>query len=79
LLSSNLNGSKNHNDPKNNSFVSPAVALALLDQLVRAGVKPDDITLYDASRSVPDPIVNTCRIATLAEVHFTDFSGGVGR
>src|SRR5512135_3857434 len=60
-IKANLNGSKNHSDPKNNSFVSPAVAFALLDQLVQAGVKPDDITLYDASRAVPNPIVSTCK------------------
>ena len=55
-IKANLNGSKNHSDPKNNSFVSPAVAFALLTQLVQAGVQPDDITLYDASRDVPDPL-----------------------
>jgi hypothetical protein len=55
------------------------VAFALLNQLVQAGVKPDDITLYDASRCVPDPIVNACGTAALAGVHFADFSGGDGR
>src|SRR5512135_685863 len=69
-IKANLNGSKNHSDPKNNSFVAPAVAFALLNQLVEAGVKPDDITLYDASRAVPDPIVNTCKVAALTGVHF---------
>ena len=78
-IKANLNGSKNHTDPQNSSFVSPALAFALLDQLVHAGVKPDDITLYDASRAVPDPIVNTCRTGALAGVHFADFSGGDGR
>ena len=78
-IKANLNGSKNHTDPKNNSFVSPAVAFALLNQLVQVGVKPDDITLYDASRYVPDPIVNACGTAALAGVHFADFSGGDGR
>jgi hypothetical protein len=75
----NLNGSKNHSDPQNNSFVSPALTFALLNQLVRAGVKPDDITLYDASRNVPDPIVNACGTTALAGVHFADFNGGDGR
>jgi len=78
-IKANLNGSKNHSDPQNNSFVSPAVAVALLNQLVQAGVKPDDITLYDASRYVPDPIVNACGTAALAGAHFADFSGGDGR
>jgi len=75
----NLNGSKNHHDPKNNNFVSPAVAFVLLNQLVQAGVKPDDVTLYDASRAVPDPLVNACGTAALAGVHFADFIGGDGR
>jgi hypothetical protein len=74
-----LNGSKNHSDLKNDSFVSPAMAFALLNQLIQAGVKPDDITVYDASRFVPDPIVNTCRTAALSGVCFADFSGGDGR
>jgi hypothetical protein len=78
-IKANLNGCKNHNDPLNNSFTSPAVAFSVLNQLVQAGVKPDDITLYDASRAVPDPIVNACEKAALAGVHFADFSGGDGR
>jgi hypothetical protein len=78
-IKANLNGSKNHSDPKNASFVSPALAFALLNQLVQAGVKPDDITVYDASRYVPDPIVNIGTTAALAGVHFADFGGGDGR
>ena len=78
-IKANLNGSKSHSGIKNDSFVSPAVALALLNQLIQVGVKPDDITLYDASRNVPDPLVNACGTAALAGVHFADFSGGDGR
>jgi uncharacterized protein (DUF362 family) len=78
-IKANMNGSKNHNDPKNNSFFSPAVASALLNQLVQAGAKPDDITIYDASRFIPDPIASTCESAALSGVHFADFSGGDGR
>ena len=78
-IKANMNGTKSHSGIKNDSFVSPAVAFALLNQLVRAGVKPDDITLYDASRAVPDPIVDACGKAALAGVHFADFSGGDGR
>jgi uncharacterized protein (DUF362 family) len=75
----NANGSKNHSDPRNNSFVSPAVVFSLLNQLIQAGVEPDDITVYDASRFIPDPIVNAPGMAALAGVHFADFSGGDGR
>jgi hypothetical protein len=79
VIKANLNGSKSHSGLKNDSFISPAVAFALLNQLVQAGIKPDDITLYDASRYVPDPIVKACGTAALAGVHFADFSGGDGR
>jgi hypothetical protein len=78
-IKANLNGSKDHSNPRNNSFVSPAVAVALLTQLVQAGVQPDDITIYDASRAVPDPLMNACGIEALAGVHFADFIGGDGR
>jgi uncharacterized protein (DUF362 family) len=78
-IKANLNGSKSHSGLKNDSFISPAVAFALINQLVQAGVKPDDITLYDASRDMPDPLVNACGTAALAGVHFADFSGGDGR
>jgi hypothetical protein len=78
-IKANLNGAKSHSGIKNDSFVSPAVAFALLDQLVRANVKPDDITVYDASRYVPDPVMDACGTAALAGVHFADFGGGDGR
>jgi len=64
---------------KERQLYLPGRGVALLNQLVQAGVKPDDITLYDASRYVPDPIVNACGTAALAGVHFADFSGGDGR
>jgi uncharacterized protein (DUF362 family) len=78
-IKTNLNGTKTHGGTKNDSFVSPAVASALLIQLVQAGVNPGDITVYDASRAVPDPIVDACRTPELAGVHFADFIGGNGR
>ena len=78
-IKANMNGSKSHSGIKNDSFLSPAVAFALLTQLVQAGVKPDDITVYDASRFVPDPVVNVCGTTALAGLHFADFSGGDGR
>ncbi len=78
-IKANTNGTKSHGGTRNDSFISPAVALALLDQLVQAGVKPEDISVYDASRSVPDPVVNACGTTALTGVHFADFSGGDGR
>jgi uncharacterized protein (DUF362 family) len=78
-IKANFNGAKGHAITANDSFVSPAVAVALLNQLVAAGVKPGDITVYDASRYVPDPVVNECATPALAGVHFADFTGGDGR
>jgi hypothetical protein len=78
-IKANLNGTKTHGGTRNDSFVSPAVAFVLLDQLVRTGVQPGDITVYDASRAVPDPLVDACRTPELAGVHFADFFGGDGR
>ena len=39
-IKANFNGAKGHAITANDSFVSPAVAVALLNQLVGAGVKP---------------------------------------
>ena len=78
-IKANMNGSKSHSGINNDSFVSPAVVFALVNQLVRAGVKPGDITVYDASRYIPDPVVNACGTPALAGMHFADFGGGDGR
>jgi hypothetical protein len=78
-IKANLNGTKTHAGTRNDSFVSPAVAFALLNQLVQTGVNPGDITVYDASRAVPDPLVEACRTSELAGVRFADFIGGDGR
>jgi len=78
-VKANLNGTKTHGGAANDSFVSPAVASALLRQLVLAGVRPEDIALYDASRAVPDPLMEIGREADLAGVRFADFDGGDGR
>jgi hypothetical protein len=75
----NLNGCQSHHGIKNNNFSSPYTIFALLNQLVQAGVKPTDITLYDSTRDMPDPIMDTCSTETLAGVRFADFSGGNGR
>jgi uncharacterized protein (DUF362 family) len=78
-IKANMNGSKSHVSMKNDSFASPAVVFALVNQLVHAGIKPDDITVYDASRYVPDPVVNACGTPALAGIHFADFAGGDNR
>jgi hypothetical protein len=75
----NLNGCNSHGNIKNNNFSSPYTIFALLNQLVKAGVKPADITLYDASRDMPDPILDVCQADAFAGVRFADFAGGDGR
>jgi hypothetical protein len=75
----NLNGSSGHSGLKNNNFTSPYTLFSVLNQLVKAGVKPADISVYDASRSLPDPILDVCQVDGLAGLHFVDFAGGDGR
>lgn len=73
----NLIGSTNH--PKNRSFPSPHVVLALIRQLVyQAGVSPEDITFYDVNRYVPDPIYTPCK-KEFPGVRFMGFYATNGR
>jgi hypothetical protein len=64
---------------KNNCFSSPHMILALLKQLIAAGVKPTDIVVYDAVRYMPNAILNLCQGIEIQGVRFPDFSGGDGR
>ena len=76
----NLNGCDVREMTKNNSFTSPHVLFALLNQLVKtAGVPGTDITVYDALRFVPDCIFDYCHKTEPASVHFVDWEGGNGR
>jgi len=75
----NLNLIGNTNPPRNRSFPSPHVVLALTRQLVyQAGVSPEDITFYDTNRYVPDPIYNQCK-KEFPGVHFMGFYATNGR
>jgi hypothetical protein len=64
----------------NDSFPSPYLVHTLLSQLVEAGVPPDMLVLYDASRLVPDVIFQAVQEdAKLQGVRFVDYLGGEGR
>jgi hypothetical protein len=76
----NLNGQNSQSKMNNSSFTSPQVIDALLHQLVTvAGVLPSSITVYDASRVIPDVIYDRCSKGVLKGVNFVDFDGGNGR
>jgi hypothetical protein len=76
----NLNGCDVRTMQTNNSFTSPYVLFALLNQLVSAaGVPQEDITVYDALRYIPDCMYDYCQENGLTGVHFADWEGGDGR
>jgi len=63
----------------NNINASPQMVLALLKQLInQAGVAQSNITVFDASRFIPDNIYNKCH-AQFPGVVFVDHVGGNGR
>ena len=58
---------------------SPHMVLALLKSLInQAGVTPGNITVFDASRRIPDSTYNKCH-GFFPEVVFVDHIGGNGR
>jgi len=66
--------------PENLTYNSPQVIHALLTQLVtHAGVAAGDITVYDASRVIPNTIYDLCSSGVLTDVVFVDRPGGDGR
>ena len=74
----NLNSVASRNYHENGVFTSPYVLVSVLDQLVHAGVQPEDISVYDAIRYVP-PCIDDARVAAgLKSVHFADWTGGDG-
>ncbi len=76
----NLNTCGNYNSAQNNTFSSPQVILAILNQLVGVvGVKPEDIVVYDAVRYIPDCIYECGKESGMVGIRFADFSGGKGR
>ena len=61
----------------NQSFTAPQLAAALVRQLHEAGVAAADITLYDATRSIPAPVRAAVQ-AVAPEVRFVTFAAGRG-
>ncbi|MGB2824545.1 MAG: LamG-like jellyroll fold domain-containing protein, partial [Phycisphaerae bacterium] len=75
----NLNNSNSQGDSDNQADASPQLIRELLRQLIQqVGVSASDITIYDASRSIPDRIYNPCS-SEFPGVRFVDNSGGGGR
>lgn len=67
----NMNGVTDSKGQTNMGFTAPAPIKALLLSLVRhAGVKPSDITVYDASRVIPDYMQTLCGTGELDGVNF---------
>jgi hypothetical protein len=71
----------NVNSHANNDNIdaSPHMVLALLRQLIKqAGAAESDITVFDASRFIPDNVFDKCR-TEFPGVIFVDHNGGDGR
>ncbi len=75
----NLNCCKRRVDPEQGLYNTPQLTAALLRQLVeKAGVRENDLVVYDASRFVPDSIFDRCH-AEFPGIRFEDRDGGEGR
>ena len=74
----NMNNNTSHAST-NEINASPQVTLALLRTLIRdAQIPQKNITVFDASRFIPDEIFNKCH-QEFREVVFVDNTGGEGR
>jgi len=75
----NLNCSKRRPDFTHGLYNTPQLTLALLRQLVnQAGVRQDDVVVYDASRLLNDSIFIPAH-EEFPDVRFEDRDGGEGR
>ena len=79
VIKINLNNKSRHDEQENNIDASPQMVSALLRQLVnQAGINQSLISVYDASRIIPDNIYYRCT-AEFPNVQFVDKWGGEGR
>ncbi|MHB8900775.1 MAG: DUF362 domain-containing protein [Thermoguttaceae bacterium] len=75
----NLNCCQRRSSPEQGFYNTPQLTAALLRQLVeKAGVRQDDLVIYDASRMAPDSIFDRCH-AEFPGIRFEDRDGGEGR
>ncbi len=78
VIKLNLNTAASYKNQGYGYYNTPQATLALLRQLVAAGVKQADIVLYDASRYMPDAIFKPAH-AEFPDIRFEDREGGEGR
>lgn len=81
-IKANINGSGVFDDDTSGetqmSYTNPVLLKALLVSLVeKAGISPEDITVYDVSRLFPDYMVEMCTEGILEGVHFMDRRNGI--
>lgn len=81
-IKANLNGAAEYDDDptgrSGDSYTHPLVVQALLLSLVRDGkVAPENITVYDVTRIVPDYLKELCSQGMLKGVNFVDRTNGV--
>jgi len=75
----NLNTHSSYSEKSNEINISPQVVLSLVESLVnKAGVKPANIILYDASRPLGDYLYDMI-YDKYPDVKFVDNDGGQGR
>jgi hypothetical protein len=75
----NLNCASRRTKPEDGLYNTPQLTLALFGQLVtEAGVREEDVVVYDASRWIPDSIF-TAAHARFPGIRFEDCDGGEGR
>ena len=81
-IKANINGSAVMDDDTSGetdmSYTNPVLLKALLRSMVeQAGIKPENITVYDVSRLFPDYMVEMCNEGVLQGVHFVGRNNGV--
>lgn len=76
VIKVNMNGSNASNGRTNILFTSPVMLKVLLESLVRAGVRPEDITVFDCTRVIPDPMIRYCDDGIAKGVKYRYNDGG---
>lgn len=66
----NMNGCNSLTGGTNILFSSPVFLRELLESMVRAGVEPGDITVFDCTRVIPSPMTRYCSAGIARGVNF---------